>query len=133
LGTSFYPAADTAIFQLQSRFEEQHLASKMFNFLFPKYLLQLSDEDLGEAAHKVHDAYSTDINSDIVSEVRSFRRQFKEEIEGSNSILDLLILMINSGIMSFGAGAGNCMRSICYITSHRGKCRTFFFSKLKII
>jgi hypothetical protein len=80
----FYPAIDTAIFQLQSRFEEQHLVSKMFNFLFLKYLLQLSDEDLGEAAHKVHDAYSSDINSDIVSEVRSFMRQFKEEIEGSN-------------------------------------------------
>jgi hypothetical protein len=41
-----------------------------------------------------------DINSDIVSEVRSFRHEFKKEIEGSNSILDLLILMINSGIMS---------------------------------
>jgi hypothetical protein len=32
--------------------------------------------------------------------VRSFRREFRKEIEGSNSILDLLILMINSGIMS---------------------------------
>jgi hypothetical protein len=34
---------------------------------------------------------------------------------------------------ALGAGAGNCMRSICYITSHRGKCRTFFFQSLKYL
>jgi hypothetical protein len=44
----FYPIIDTAIFQLQSRFEGQHLVSKMFSFLFPKHLLQLSDEGLGK-------------------------------------------------------------------------------------
>jgi hypothetical protein len=86
----FYPVVDTTVFQLQSRFEEQHLVSKIFSFLFPKYmlyLLQLSDEDLGKAAKKLHDAYSTDIDSDIVSEVRSFGPEFKKEIEGSNSTL----------------------------------------------
>jgi len=65
---------DTAIFRLQSRFEGQKLVSEMFIFLFPKSLLQLSDKDLEVAANTLHDAYSDDISSDFVSEVRSFRR-----------------------------------------------------------
>ena len=50
--TSFLPIIDTALFQLQSRFECLHLVSGSFSFFCPKSLLQLSDADLNLAAQK---------------------------------------------------------------------------------
>jgi hypothetical protein len=96
----FFPIIDTAMFQLQSRFEGQHLVSGIFSFLYPKSLLQLSDEDLESAAQKLQETYSADISSDLVSQLRSFRREFRQEIEGTKTVLDLLNIIISSRIMS---------------------------------
>jgi hypothetical protein len=63
----FWPIIDTALFQLQSRFEGQHLVSGSFSFLYPKSLLQLSDADLNSAAQKFQETYSGDIDSDFVA------------------------------------------------------------------
>ena len=68
----FLPVIDTALFQLQSRFEGLHLVSGSFSFLCPKSLLQLSDADLNSAAQKFQETYSADIDSDFVAELRSF-------------------------------------------------------------
>ena len=62
--------------------------------------MKLSDKDLEVAANKLHDAYSDGINSDFVSEVRSFRREFWTEIEAANSVLDSLRIIISSDNMS---------------------------------
>jgi hypothetical protein len=87
-----------------------------------------------EAANKLHIAYSTyDIASDILPEVRSFICEiFNKVIEGSNSILDLLILIINSGIMS----SVSELATVCVVfailpvtVASAERC----FSKLKII
>lgn len=94
------PIIDTALFQLQSRFEDQHLVSGSFSFLYPKALLQLSDAELNSAAQKFQETYSSDIDSDFVAEVRSFRREFRGEIEASQTVLDLLKLIISSKITS---------------------------------
>jgi len=91
---------DTALFQLQSRFEGLHLVSGLFSFLYLKYLLQLQYADLNSAAQKFQETYSADTNSDFVAEVRSFRREFRGEIETSKTVLDLLKLVISSKIMS---------------------------------
>ena len=96
----FLPIIDTALFQLQSRFEGQHLVSGSFSFLYPKALLQLSDAELNSAAQKFQETYSADIDSDFVAEVRSFRREFRGEIEASQTVLDLLKLIISSKITS---------------------------------
>jgi len=92
------PIIDTALFQLQSRFEGLHLVSGLFSFPYPKSLLQLSDADLNSAAEKFQETYSADIDSDFVAEVRSSRRAFRGEIETSKTVLDLLKLIISSKI-----------------------------------
>lgn len=76
------------------------MVSGSFSFLYPKSLLQLSDADLNLAAQKFQETYSADIDSDFVREVRSFRREFRGEIEASQTVLDLLKLIISSKIMS---------------------------------
>jgi hypothetical protein len=55
---------------------------------------------LESAAQKFQETYSADIDSDFVAEVRSFRREFRGEIEASQTVLDLLKLIISSKIMS---------------------------------
>jgi hypothetical protein len=72
----FLPFIDTALFQIQSRFEGQHLVSGSFSFLCPKSLLQLSDADLNSAAEKFYEIYSAYIDSNFVVEMHSFRREF---------------------------------------------------------
>jgi len=94
------PIIDTALFQLQSRFEGLHLVSGSFSFLCSKSLLQLSDADLNSAAQKFQETYSADIDSNFVAEVHSFRREFRGEIETSKTVLDLLKLIISFKIMS---------------------------------
>jgi len=94
------PIIDTALFQLQSRFEGLRLVSGSFSFFYPKSVLQLSDADLNSAAQKVQETYSADIDSDFVAELRSFRCEFRGEIETSKTVLDLLKLIISSKIIS---------------------------------
>ena len=92
---------DTALFQLQSRFEGLHLVSGSFSFLYPKSLLQLSDADLNSAAQKFQETYSADIDSDFVAEVRSLRHEFRAKLRHQKLyVLDLLKLIISSKIMS---------------------------------
>jgi len=98
--TSFLPIIDTALFQLQSWFEGLHLVSDSLGFLYPKSLLQLSDADLNSTAQIFQETYSADTNSDFVAEVRSFRREFRGEIETSKTVLDLLKFIISSKVMS---------------------------------
>ena len=61
------PIIDTALFQVQSRSEGLHLVSGSFSFLYPKFLLQLSDANLNLAAQKFQETYSADIDSDFVA------------------------------------------------------------------
>jgi len=111
------PIIDTALFQLQSRFEGLHFVSGLFSFLYPKSLLQLS------AAQKFQETYSADIDSDFVAEVRFFRREFQGEIETSKTVLDLLKLIISSKIMSSVPELATA--SVCYNPCHSGQYRAF--------
>ena len=123
----FLPIINTALFQLQSRFEDQHLVSGSFSFLYPKYLLQLSDADLNSAAQKFQETYSADIDSDFVAEVRFFRREFWGEIEASQTVLDLLKLIISYKIISsvISPRTGYCLCIVCYNPCNSGQCRAF--------
>ena len=108
----------TALFQLQSRFEGLHSGS--FSFRYPKSLLQLSDADLNSAAQKFQETYSADIDSDFVAELRSFRREFRGEIETSQTVLDL---QFQNHIIS--PRTGYCLCIVCYNPGHSGQCRAF--------
>jgi len=72
---------DTTIFQLQSRFEGHHLVSK--SFYSQDVCWTLSDNDLEIAVNGLQNAYSDDFGSNIVSKLRSFRREFNTEIAAS--------------------------------------------------
>ncbi len=76
------------------------MVSGSFSFLYPKSLLQLSYADLNSAAEKFQETNSADVISNFVAEVRSFRREFRGEIEASQTVMDLLKLIKSSKIMS---------------------------------
>ena len=112
------PIIDTALFQLQSRFEGLHLVSDSFNFRYPKSLLQLSDADLNSAAQKFQETYSADIDSDFVAEVRSFRREFLGEIETSQTHYQFQNHVISPR-------TGYCLCIVCCNPCYSGQCRAF--------
>ena len=89
---TFYPILhDTAVGQLASRFEGQQLVTQNFSFLIPRNMSQLSDEELEESAKKLIQTYNGDLGEDLVTEVRSFRRQYLKELQEDStvSVLDI--------------------------------------------
>ena len=74
--------------------------SATFSFLYAKCLLHLSDVDLQVAATKLQKTYSSDIGPNLLSEVRSFRREFSKELETAKTVLDILELIMSCHIAS---------------------------------
>ena len=70
--------------------------SATFSFLYAKCLPHLSDVDLQVAATKLQKTYSSDIGPNLLSEVRSFRREFSKELETAKTVLDILELILMS-------------------------------------
>ena len=87
----FHPIVDTAIGQLQNRFEGQRLVSAAFAFLYPQSLiislLQISDKNLELAANELQQTYSSDLGPNFVAEVPSFRREFSKELEKNKNCI----------------------------------------------
>lgn len=94
----FYAIVDTALSQLNSRFQGQNLVCDTFSFLQPAKLLELSDSDLELAARKLQEEYKHDVGIDFPSELRSFRREFRSELtlQSSVSVLDIFKLLMSS-------------------------------------
>ena len=95
---TFYPILDTAIGQLTSPFEGQQLVTQNFSFLIPRNMCQLSDEELEESTKKLIQTYNGDLGEDLVTEVRSFRRQFLKELQDDStvSVLDMYSILIDA-------------------------------------
>ena len=70
---------------------------KTFYFSF-RETCQLSDEELEESAKKLIQSYNGDPGEDLVTEVRSFRRQFLKELQddSSVSVLDMYNILIDA-------------------------------------
>jgi len=85
---------------LEWRFEGQQNVADLFKFLFPDVLLKLPDAQLETEAQSLQMAYSADLGEALVSEVRSFRREFRQEIEKCASVRDILTLLLSSDVLS---------------------------------
>ena len=66
-------------------------------------MCQLSDEELEESAKKLIQTYNGDLGEDLVTEVRSFRRQFLKELQGDSttvSVLDMYNILIDARLQA---------------------------------
>jgi hypothetical protein len=97
---TFLPIIDTAIGQLERRFEGHKLIADTFAFLYPEKLKQMTTSDLEVAAQKLVQTYSHDLSEDLIQEVRSFRNEFRNELGPKETVLDLLKLISNAKLAS---------------------------------
>ena len=96
----FYKLVDMALNQLKGRFEGHQQVASAFNFLFPQNLMLLTDMELEAQAKSLQMLYASDLQPDLVSEVRSFRREFRTELKECQSVKDVLALLISSDMLS---------------------------------
>lgn len=98
----FYAVVDTALMQLRERFCGQGLVSDTFSFLFPKNLTQLSDEEVETPCRNLCDLYKEDFENadDLISEVRSFKNEFSEELKEKSTVTDIINILLSSHIAS---------------------------------
>ena len=61
-----------------------------FSFLFPYNLKDSQPSDIELSVRELISLYHLDFSEDLISEVRSFATEFKEEIREAESISDLL-------------------------------------------
>jgi len=65
-------------------------------------MCQLSDEELEESAKKLIQTYNGDLGEDLITEVRSFRRQFLKELHGDStvSVLDMYNILVDARLQA---------------------------------
>ena len=63
-------------------------------------------------------AYSADLGEGFVSEVSSFPREFRQEIEKCESVRNILSLLLSSAGSVVNAGTWNGVYSVLYTASH---------------
>ena len=97
-------------------------------------MLKLPDEELEAKAENLQMAYEADLGEVLVSEVRSFHREFRKEIEKCESVKDVLNLLLSSDVLSsmpkLGT-AGTCILFCSLLVTLDSAERSF--SKLKLI
>ena len=96
----FYRTLDVALTELRVRFEGQNVVSSFFSFLYPYNLKAAKVEDIESSVASILKSYHHDFTNDLVTEVRSFVREFKDEIADLHTVSDLLQLMYNNRMMS---------------------------------
>ena len=77
----FYKLLDVATNQMRSRFQGQQQVSSLFTFLFSGTMLRLTDIELETQAKNFERTYAPDLGEDLVSKARSFRREFRMELQ----------------------------------------------------
>ena len=128
----FYKMLDVAIGQLEWRFEGHQLVAGLFTFLFPKAMLKLDDAELEAKAKGLRKAFPRDFGDDLVPEVRSFRREFREELKSCESVKDVLALLLSSAMLSSLPELGAACVLFCTLPVTVA-CAERSFSKLKLI
>ena len=89
----FYATVDIATTQLGRRFRGMEEIANRFQFLSPKELLLVKDDDLYSSANLLAVQYSDDLSSDFPLQLPSFRNVLRPAIEESSSIKDIAQLL----------------------------------------
>ena len=95
-------------------------------------MLKLSDTELETKAKNLQMSYSADLGEDLISEVRSFRREFREEIQNCESVRDVLTLLLSSDVLSSMPELGTACILFCTLPVTVSSAARIF-SKLKLI
>lgn len=128
----FYKLVDIAINQLECRFEGQQQVARLFSFLFPDAMLRLTNTELEEQATNLKKAYVSDFGDDLVSEVRSFRREFQAELKNCQSVKDVLNILVAADMLSSMPDLGTACILFCTLPVTVASVERSF-SKLKLI
>ena len=128
----FYKLVDVAINQLEWRFEGQWHIADLVKFLFQDVILKLPDAQLETEAQSLQMGYLADLGEALVSEVRSFRRKFRPEIEKCESVRDILTLLLSSDVLSSMPELGTACILFCTLLVTVSSAERSF-SKLKLI
>ena len=96
----FYKTVDTALMQLRIRFKGQSLVTSLFSFLYPKSLVKCDIAEIAVLARKIIGKYEKDFTECLETELRSFVKEFRPEIEVKESVTDIANLMLESRVSS---------------------------------
>ena len=96
----FYKTVDTALMQLRIRFKGQSLVTSLFSFLYPKSLVKCDIAEIAVLARKIIGKYEKDFTKCLETELRSFVKEFRPEIEVKESVTDIANLMLESRVSS---------------------------------
>jgi hypothetical protein len=88
--------------------------------------------ELEAQAKSLQMLYASDLQHDLVSEVRSFRREFRTELKECQSVKDVLALLISSDILSSMPEFGTACILFCTLPVTVSSAERSF-SKLKLI
>ena len=90
---------------MEWRFQRQRQVAKILNYLFP-HTMQLTDTELEDQAENLQKVYASDLDHNLVSEARAFRREFRAKMYRYKDEYAL-----------FNAGSGNCLHLVLHIAS----------------
>ena len=89
---TFLPNVDTAMAQLENRFEGQKFVLGSLTFLFPHNLIKLTKNQIQISVKKFADFYSKDFNHNILLvELRSL-----EELSKMSTVIEISNLLLSS-------------------------------------
>ena len=92
---AFYTLVDTALGQLKIG-----LMDIFVQISFPGNVVTMSNSELESAASKLAEVYKHDISDKFVTELRSFRREFREELKCKTTVVCILELLLSVGFIS---------------------------------
>ena len=98
----FYPALDTALFELKERFKGLKKMSDEFYFLTPKNLTTIEEQIIIKASYDLHIKYKNELSSDITNQLLCLRNFLC--VNNSTSVLhnikDLTVYLIEHDLAS---------------------------------
>ena len=95
-------------------------------------MLSHTDEELQAQAEKLQEVYASDLGEEFVMEVRSFRREFRLQLQDFQSVMDVLELLVSTHMLSSMPELGTACVLFCTLPVTVSSAE-HSFSKLKLI